>query len=147
MQVILTADVPHLGNMGDVVEVANGFGRNYLIPQQLAVQATTGNRRHFDHVKRHIDVKSARMREEAMKARGELDGANVTLAKRTAGTDKLYGSVTNREIADALIDSGYKVDRRLIVVQSPIKELGIYEVPVKLHSDVQANVRVWVVKM
>jgi len=147
MQVILTADVPHLGNMGDVVEVADGYGRNYLIPQQLAVQATTGNRRHFSHVKKQIDVRSARLREDAMKARGELDGVNVTLAKRTAGSDKLYGSVTNREIADALAESGYKVDRRQILVENPIKELGIYEVPVKLHSDVQASVRVWVVKM
>ena len=147
MQVILTADVPNLGNMGDVVDVADGYGRNYLIPQQLAVQATKGNRRDFHHVKRQIDVQSARLREQALSMHERLDGTSVTLARRGATEDKLYGSVTNRDVADGLIAAGFDVDRRLIQMDRPIKELGIYEVPVKLHADVAAKVRVWIVKM
>jgi large subunit ribosomal protein L9 len=147
MQVILTADVPHLGNMGDVVQVADGYGRNYLIPHRLAVQATTGARAHFRHVKRQVDMRSAKLREEALGQHKQLHGVSVTLAKRTAGTDKLYGSVTNREIADALAEVGYTLDKRQIQLDEHIKELGIYDVPVKLHADVVAKVRVWVVKM
>lgn len=147
MQVILTADVPHLGNMGDVVDVADGYGRNYLIPQQLAMQATEGSRRHFVHVKNQIDVASAKLREGAMSLQQRLDGVAVTLVKQSAAEDKLYGSVTNRDVAEALEASGFEVDRRQILMDRPIKELGIYEVPVKLHADVAAKVRVWVVKM
>lgn len=147
MQVILTADVPNLGNMGDVVDVANGYGRNYLIPQQLAVQATKGNRRSFTHVKGQIDIQSARLREQALSMHERLNGASITLARRGAAEDKLYGSVTNRDVADGLDAAGFEVERRLIQMDRPIKELGIYEVPVKLHADVAAKVRVWVVKM
>lgn len=147
MQVILTEDVPDLGDMGDIVDVADGFGRNYLIPQQLAVQATRGNRRQFDHLKRQIDKKSAQLRKKALTEQGILDGVSVTIAKRTADSDKLYGSVTNREVAAALEALGYGVERRQIQVDQPIHELGIYECSVRLHSDVVANIRVWVVRM
>jgi large subunit ribosomal protein L9 len=147
MQVILTADVPHLGNMGDVVQVADGYGRNFLIPQRLAVQATTGARAHFRHVKRQVDTRSAKLREAAMGQHKQLDGVSVTLAKRTAASDKLYGSVTNREIADALAEVGHPIDKRHIQLEEHIRELGIYAVPIKLHADVIAKVRVWVVKM
>src|SRR5262245_11572140 len=116
MQVILTSDVPHLGNMGEVVNVSPGYGRNYLIPQQLAVQATASNKRHFQHVKRQVDVRSAKLRDVAVLQRGKLDGLSVTLAKRTAGTDKLYGSVTNREVAEALEALGHPVDKRQIEI-------------------------------
>ena len=147
MQVILTADVPNLGNMGDVVDVADGYGRNYLIPQQLAVQATTGKQRDFTHVKQQIDVQSAKLREEALSLHERLDGVSVTIARRGATEDKLYGSVTNRDIAEAVAAAGFDIDRRTIHADGPIKELGIYEVPVKLHADVAAKLRVWVVKM
>lgn len=147
MQVILTEDVPDLGDMGDVVDVADGYGRNYLIPQQLAVQATGGNRRQFNHLKGQIDKKSAKLRKKALTEQGILDGVSVTIAKRTSDTDKLYGSVTNREVAAALVSLGYGVERRQIQLNQQIRELGIYECSVKLHSDVGANIRVWVVRM
>ncbi len=147
MQVILTADVPNLGDMGDVVDVANGYGRNYLIPQNLAVQATKGNQAGFKHLKHQIDVQSEKLREKALSLNERLNGVSVTLARRGGTDDKLFGSVTNRDIAEGLAAAGLEVDRRRILVDRPIKELGIYEVPVKLHADVAAKVRVWVVKM
>ncbi len=147
MEVILTADVPHLGNMGEVVKVADGYGRNYLIPQRLAVQATQGNRGHFVHVKAQVEKKSAELREVALGRQGSLDGLSITLATRSGAEDKLYGSVTKRDIVDALETLGHEVERRQILIDKPIKELGIYEVPIKLHADVQASIKVWVVKM
>ncbi|MBN1944554.1 MAG: 50S ribosomal protein L9 [Bradymonadales bacterium] len=147
MQVILTTDVPHLGHMGDIIEVKDGFGRNYLIPQSLALQATKENQRQFDHLRRQVAVKSAQLRQKALGARETLEGVNITVARRTGGTDRLYGSVTRRDVADALIQQGYDIDRRQVELEEPIKELGIYQVPVKLHSDVSANVRVWVIRM
>lgn len=147
MQVILISDVPHVGNMGQVVNVSDGYGRNYLIPQRLAVQATAGNKRHFEHLKQQIKVRSDKLREAAMAAHGTLHGISVTLPRKTGVADKLYGSVTNRDIGEALAAAGHDVDRRTILLDQPIRELGIYEVPIKLHSDVSARVRVWVVKM
>ena len=147
MQVILTSDVPHLGNMGDVVKVADGYGRNYLIPQRLAVQATKGNQGHFAHVKAQVERKSTELRELALVLQSRLDGISLTLASRSGVEDKLFGSVTKRDIVDALESLGHEVERRQVLLDNPIKELGIYQVSVKLHADVQASIKVWVVKM
>jgi large subunit ribosomal protein L9 len=147
MQVILTADVVHLGDMGDVVDVADGYGRNYLIPQQLAVQASKGNRRRFEHLKKQIVLKSRQLKEQALRDQGSFSDVSITLSMQTATEDKLFGSVTNRDIARALEGLGIEVDKRQIVLGHPIKELGIYKVPIKLHADVVPEVRVWVVKM
>jgi large subunit ribosomal protein L9 len=148
MDIILTADVPHLGNMGDEVKVANGYGRNYLIPQKLAVQASKSNRSHFEHVKSQVEKKSALLRMGAMSDNDKIDGINLTFTHRSGGEDKLFGSVTNRDICEAISSMcSVDVDRRLVMMNGPLKELGIYEVPVKLHSDIMPKVRVWVVKM
>lgn len=147
MEVILTADVPQLGHMGDVVKVADGYGRNYLIPHGMAVQATKANRRQFEHVKREVARKSAKLRKEALSIQERLEGLSVTLARRTATGDKLYGAVTSRDIANELTIQGHEVDRRQVQLKKPIKELGIYDVPVRLHADVSALTRIWVVRM
>lgn len=147
MEVILTADVEHLGNMGEVVKVRDGYGRNYLIPNRLAVQATAGNRKQFTHVRREVERQSAKLREKALGMLGGLDGASVTLAQRTGGEDKLYGSVGKRDIVEALAEAGHAVERRQLLLERPLKELGIYKVAIKLHADVIATIKVWVVKM
>lgn len=144
MEVILTEDVPHLGNMGDVVEVKPGYGRNYLIPKGLAVQASRSNRAEFDHLLKQIEFRREQLRASAMDVASALDGMSVTIAKKAGDDDRLFGSVTNRDIEAALAAQGQTVDRRRIVLKEPIKTLGIYEVPVKLHADVVAMTKVWV---
>ena len=144
MEVILTEDVPHLGNMGDVVDVKAGYGRNYLIPKGLAVLATRGQRKQFDHILRQIEAKREALRASALEKAEQLGDISVTIAKKHGDDDRLYGSVTNRDIHAALAALGHDVDRRRIVMKEPIKTLGIYSIPVKLHADVEVAVLVWI---
>lgn len=144
MDVILTEDVPHLGNMGDLVTVKAGYGRNYLIPRGLAVLATRGNKRELAHTMRQIEARRERLRAGAEEVARGLDGLAITIAKQVGEEDRLFGSVTNRDIEASLAALGHEVDRRRIIVKEPIKSLGIYAVPVKLHADVTAEVKVWV---
>lgn len=144
MEVILTEDVPNLGNMGDVVQVKPGYGRNYLIPKGLAVQATRSNKAEFDHLLKQIEYRREQLRSSALETASSLDGLSVTIAKKAGDDDRLFGSVTNRDIEAAIAALGQEVDRRRIILKEPIKSLGIYEVPVKLHADVTAMTRVWV---
>lgn len=144
MQVILTEDVPHLGNMGDVVTVKPGYGRNYLIPRGLAVQATPGNRAQMEHTIRRIEERRARLRIAASELGSKLEGLSITIARQSGEDDRLFGSVTNRDIEAALAALGHEIDKRRIMLKDAIRALGIYEVPVKLHADVTSNVKVWV---
>lgn len=145
MEVILTEDVPNLGEMGEVVNVAPGYGRNYLIPQGLALPASAAKKKELDHQKRQIEVRKEREREEAKAVQSKLDGVAITIPKRVADEDTLYGSVTAREIAEVLAQEGFQVEHRFVGIKKPIDELGIYKVPVKLASGVFAEVTVWVV--
>lgn len=145
MQVILTQDLPTLGGAGDVVTVKSGYGANYLIPQGLAVLATTRNQRQMAHEKRRIEALVARQRAAAQDLASRLDGMSITLTRLVGDGDKIFGSVTTKDIADALHDEGIKLDRRQIDLSNPLKSLGVYEVPVRLHRDVSTNVKVWVV--
>lgn len=145
MDVILTEDVPKLGEMGEIVDVAPGYGRNYLIPQGLALPANATKKRELAHQKRQIEERKALEREAAMSVREKLDGLRITIPKRVADEDKLYGSVSAREIADILAQEGFEVEHRFIDVGQGLDELGIYKVPVKLASGVFAYIIVWVV--
>ncbi len=147
MEVILKEDVKNLGEMGEVVKVAPGYGRNFLIPKGLAVLATPGNKKQLQHQLADIARTKAAQQAEARKLLGELEGVSITIPKRAGEEDRLFGSVTNREIADVLTQQGHKIDRRQIDLEKPINELGIYEVPVKLASGIFANVKVWVVAL
>lgn len=147
MEVILTEDVRNLGEMGEIVRVKPGYGRNYLIPQGLAMPATNGNRAELEHRMAQIERRKAQQQEEARKIVGEIDGISITIPKRAGEEDKLFGSVTSREIADVISQQGVDVDKRQIELVRPISELGIYSVPVKLASGVFAHVRVWVIAM
>lgn len=145
MQVILTTDVVDLGTAGDIVEVRPGYGANYLIPQGMAVLATTRSRRRMEHQRRQIEAKIARERAKAKDLAGRLDGLSVTLTRLVGEGDKIFGSVTTRDIAEALDAEGIDVDSRQVDLSSPLKALGVYEVGVRLHRDVTAQIKVWVV--
>lgn len=147
MQVILTEDVANLGEMGEVVTVSPGYGRNFLIPKGLALPASATNARQLQHHMEQIEVRKERQREEARAMLGEIDNISVTIPMRAGDNDKLFGSVTNRQIADVLAQQGHNIERRRIELARPISELGIYTVPIKLASGIYAHVRVWVVQM
>ena len=145
MDVILTTDVENLGEMGEIVKVAPGYGRNFLIPKGFALPATLSNRKQLNHLVAQVERRKERERQEALGVLGQLDNLSITISKQVGEADKLFGSVTNREIADQLVAAGFAIERRQVILQRPLGELGIYHVPVKLASGVTANLRVWVV--
>ena len=145
MQIILTTDIPSLGDAGDLVEVKPGYGANYLIPQGLALPATSSNKNQIEHQRRAISTRIARDRKDAESMSEKLSQVSVTITRLVGDDDKLFGSVSTKDIADALRDQGFDVDRRKIVLETPIKALGVYDVPVKVHRDVIAQIKLWVV--
>jgi large subunit ribosomal protein L9 len=145
LQVILNDHVPNLGQVGDIVEVANGYARNYLIPRNLAIVASARNVKQFEHTKRVVAAKRAKALQNADAQAKVLNNLALTIARQVGEEDKLFGSVTNRDIADALIKEGHSVDRRNITLEKPIKSLGVYPVEVKLMGGVKAEVQVFVV--
>jgi large subunit ribosomal protein L9 len=145
IQVILTEDVANLGNSGELVQVKAGYGRNYLIPQGLAVVATEKNVARVTHEKKLIELKSAKQKKVAQDAAGKLSGATVQIERQVGEGDKLFGSVTSKDIAEALASQGHKIDKKHIHLADPIKALGQYTVDVRLSRDVQAQIKVWVV--
>ena len=145
MQLILTTDIPALGSAGDVVDVKPGYGANYLLPRGKAVLATANNQRQLKHQRRQIEAQLVRERAEAESLAARLQGLSVTLMRLVGEGDKIFGSVTNRDIAEALAAEGVEVDSRQIVLEAPLKALGVYEVDIKLHRDVKVQVKVWVV--
>lgn len=146
MKVILQEDLSNLGSTGDVVEVADGYGRNFLLPRSLAVLADERNRRRLDHQKRLANARQAKIMVAARELAGKITGTAVTI-KRQAGTeDKIFGSVTNQDIAEALAAQGVTLDRRSIVLADPIRNIGMFQVPVKVHKDVEASVKVYVIR-
>ncbi len=145
MRVILTEDIPHVGSMGEIVRVADGYGRNYLIPQGLAVQATEQRAKAFEHQMKMIAHKKAKIHREASELVGQLEGKSIQVARQAGDDDRLYGSVTNRDIQEALEAEGFAIDKRKIVLDKPLRELGVYRVAIKLATDVVAHVKIWVV--
>lgn len=145
VQVILRQVVDDLGDIGDVVDVKPGYARNFLIPQGIAYEATDANRQRFEEERRHILERSARDLDRARAAAERIDGQSVSFTVRAGEEGKLFGSVTASDIADALGEKGIEVDRHLIRLEEPIKQLGVYKVTVRLHSEVRPEVTVWVV--
>ena len=145
MKVILKEDVLNVGRIGDIVKVADGYARNYLLPRSLAVIATTRHLKQLEHEKRLIDVKKAKFIRDANDLKNKLDNFSCTFSRQASEDEKLFGSVTNKEIADALKDAGYEIDKRMVILDSPIKKLGVYTVDVKLHPEIIAKIKVWVV--
>ena len=146
MKVILKEDVKDLGIMGTVLDVANGYGRNYLIPQNLAVEANPKNIKQLEHEKNRILAKAKKIRKSAEDAAEEMSKLSITIEAKSGEEDKLFGSVTAKDIAEEIAKQGIDVDKRKIVLTEPIKHLGSYEVAVKIHHDVTANVKLEVKK-
>jgi large subunit ribosomal protein L9 len=146
MRVILREEMENLGAAGEVVTVRDGYGRNYLLPRGLAALATEKDVAKLEHERRVIAVRSAKLAKELAGEVEKLQQVSVSLARATGEGDKLYGSVTNRDIADALQEQGVTIDARKIVLEEPIKALGMTEVPIKLGKDAVARIKVWVVK-
>jgi large subunit ribosomal protein L9 len=146
MQVILKQEVANLGDAGDIVKVKPGYGRNYLIPRGLAIPATEGSLRQAEHQTRVADAIRRKNLSGARELKDKLEGTAVSIRRETGEDDKLFGSVTNRDIGEALSAEGIEVDRRSIVLADPIKSIGLFTVPVRLHREVTANVRVYVIR-
>lgn len=146
VELILRETVDHLGRRGEVVKVANGYARNYLLPQKLALPVTEANRRQVEREREVADAREAEERQTAQSVADRLEAAACIIARRVGETETLYGSVTSGDIAECLASQQLTVDKRKIQLAEPIKELGEFTVPVKIHRDVTANLRVQVVK-
>ena len=142
MEVILKEDVNKLGHRGDVVKVANGYGRNYLLPGKLAIEATAANKTVIEQMKSSSLRKSAGEKDAAVELGAKLDAVVLEFERKTGDNDHLFGSVTTQDIAHALEAQGFTIDRRKIHIDEPLKTLGEFLVPVKIHRDVTARVQV-----
>jgi len=145
MKVILTQAVPHLGQAGDQVDVARGYARNYLIPRNLAVEATASHLRSLQQLKAEGKQREEVLKQEADSVAERLRSLTLTFARAAGDQDRLFGSVTSSDIAEALAAQGVRLDRKKIVLKEPIKAVGRYAVPVRLHRDTAAEIQVQVV--
>ena len=136
MEVILREHVDHLGSRGEIVKVADGYARNYLLPRKLALLATDGNKRHVERERAKFDAREAEDRAAAQRVADRLSALDIIIARRVGETEALYGSVTSADIAEALAGKGFEIDRRKLQLDEAIKRLGEFDVPVKLFRDV-----------
>ena len=147
MEVILREHVENLGRRGDVVKVAAGYARNYLLPRKLALLVNDQSRRQIERERKVADARELQERQDAEAIAIKLAAAEVVMARRVGEHDALYGSVTSADIAEALSSQGFHVEKRKIVLAEPIKQVGEFEVAVKIHHDVQGHVKVKVVPL
>ena len=146
MKIILRDDIDTLGKCGEVVKVKDGYARNYLIPRKLAIPATVGNLRSINEVNRQKDVRDRKRLRGAEKLKLALEKLSLTAEVQVGEEDRIFGSVTNAQIAELLKQQNFLVDRRDILLEEPIRALGVFTVDIKLEREVVANVKVWVVK-
>ncbi|MEK7283291.1 MAG: 50S ribosomal protein L9 [Acidobacteriota bacterium] len=146
MQIVLKEDIEKVGRRGEVVKVADGYARNYLLPFGKALQATPGNLKVIEREKRRYGALLLKEKEENEALARRIQAVSLTLVRKVGENDVLYGSVTSADIGESLQKEGIVVDKRRIQLADPIKSLGIYTVPVRLHPEVVADVKVWVVK-
>ena len=146
MRIVLRENVEKLGHRGEVIKVADGYARNFLLPKRLALKATPANLKQIEQERRVREVHEAREKQEAEALGERLTQLSLTAVRKVGENDALYGSVTNGDVADLLEKQGFRVDKRKILLEEPIKALGIYEVPLKLHPEVTILLKVWVVK-
>lgn len=146
MEVILSKDVDKIGKAGSVVKVKDGFGRNFLLPNGLAVPLTSANLKILEQEKAKTALQAEKVRKAAEELKAKLANLSLTMSVLTQEEDKLYGSITAQDISAALKEEGLEIDKTIIALAEPIKALGIYEVPVKLHPEISVNIKVWIVK-
>jgi large subunit ribosomal protein L9 len=142
MKVILLERVERLGSLGDVVSVKDGFARNFLLPRSKALRANSANMKVFDDMRVDIEDRNAKAREAAAKAGDKLDGVTYVMIRQAGETGQLYGSVSGRDVADAVNAEGGKIDRAMVVLDRPIKTLGVHPIKVRLHAEVSVTVNV-----
>ncbi|MBT3286090.1 MAG: 50S ribosomal protein L9 [Victivallales bacterium] len=146
VELILLEDVKDLGRIGDQVRVANGFARNFLLPRKLGIAVTKGNMRRLEARKLGLQQEHEERVAVAQALAEKIASTSVTITAEAGEEDKLYGSVTPQQVAEAMAEQGVTIDRHSVVLEEPIRQLGVYEVDVNLHSEVQAKVKVWVVR-
>jgi large subunit ribosomal protein L9 len=146
MEIILRQAIENLGKPGDVVAVKNGYARNYLLPRGFAFEATPGNLKRISLERGRLEAAENDRRESASELAKRLEEVQLTFSARVGEEGKLFGSVTSSDIAEQLEAQGFHIEKRLIDLHDPIKALGVYRVPVKLHADVKPEIRVWVIK-
>ena len=146
MKIILRKSVDNVGNRGDTVDVKSGFARNYLIPKGLAFPFSPGNLKRFEEEKRNHSIQESKNIEEANTNKKQLEEESITIKQKAHDNDELYGSVNAQLIAENIRESGYELDKSAVILDDPIKKLGVYDIEVKLHPEVTAVVKVWVVK-
>jgi large subunit ribosomal protein L9 len=146
MQVILLEDVPSLGKAGDQVKVSDGYGRNYLIPNKKAMLATERSLKAIQHQKREVQQRMGKAKKDAERLAQQIQTLSCTLTKTVGESGKLFGSVTSMEIEAYLKENGIDLDRKKILLEEPIKNLGMFSVPIKLHPEVTVQLKVWVVQ-
>jgi large subunit ribosomal protein L9 len=146
MEVILRQSIDKLGNPGDIVKVSPGYARNYLLPRGLAYEATPGNRKRIQQEKDRLESAENERRGTAQELATRLEQVSVTFSARVGEEGKLFGSVTAADIQHQLEAQGFTIERRQIDLHEPIKALGVYRVPIRLHADVKPEIKVWVIK-
>lgn len=146
MEIILKEDVSSLGKAGDVVKVKKGYARNFLLPQGKAIVADPNNVKSLEHHRRVVAGKQAKLKKESESLATKMESLSITIAKDVGEQDKLFGSVTAKDIAEALRKENLVIDRKQIHLEAPIKQIGVSEVKVRLHPEVVATLKVWVVK-
>jgi len=145
MEVILRRAVDSLGRPGDIVTVSPGYARNYLLPRGIAYQATEGNKKRIAQEKARLEAAEAERREAAEAIAKKLEEVSITFSARVGDEGKLFGSVTSADIAEQLATQGFEIEKRQIDLHEPIKVLGVYRVPIRLHADVHPEIKVWVI--
>ena len=146
MEVILNQDIDRVGKTGNIVKVKDGFARNFLIPNGLAVPLTAANLKKLEQGKQRKFLQLDKIKKEAEELKGQLERLSLTIPVLTHAEDKLYAGITSLDLANALKEEGFDIDRNSIVLDDPLKSLGIYEIPINLHPEVLAKIKVWVVK-
>lgn len=146
MEVILREHVDHLGKRGEIVKVADGYARNYLLPRKLALPATEGNKKHVERERKIMETREAEEKGQAEAIAARLSSVDIAIARRVGETEQLYGSVTASDIAEFLKAKGFEIDRRKLILPEPIKTVGEHDVPLKLHREVTVPLKVKVVK-
>jgi large subunit ribosomal protein L9 len=146
MKVILKENVENLGHIGDIVKVAPGYARNFLVPKGFAIEATEKNAKALEHAKRHLEYKKNRVLEAAKQLAAKIEAITISIAHQAGADDRLFGAVTNMELAEQLKGQGVEIDRKRIILDEPIKHLGDFTAIVKLHPEVNATLKVSVTK-
>jgi large subunit ribosomal protein L9 len=146
MEVILRQAVEKLGHPGDIVKVSPGYARNFLLPRGVAYEATPGNKKRIERERQRLDSAEESRRTAAQEFAAKLEQVSLTFSARVGEEGKLFGSVTSADIAQQLAEQGHVVEKRMIDLKEPIKALGVYRVPIRLHADVHPEIKVWVIK-